>query len=421
MIRIAFFHTEYAPYRILMFKKISELPNVHLKVYFGRPSSSSRKCWSGDYKDLDHEILQQINYLDRLFVQPFKGPSDLYPINPSLFLKLMTSKYDVFIGDGPWYFGSQISFLVAKLLRKPFILWTESHDNAFPYDHAAGRFISSKRSYLAYFLDLPFREKLRIPLYLIRLAFSYLVLKLSSAYVAAGTPTKEFLLRRGVPASKIFIAVNAIDNEAFKQRCRESIRKKQPEKLKKKLGLDGKKVILYVGLLIEPKGVQYLIPAFAKLRREDKDVALVVVGDGPYKRELIKVCKENGVDVIFPGYVSNPHPLVNYYLIADVFVLPSVPGETWGFVINEAMVCGCPIVTTANVGASKDLVKNGINGYVVKPRDIPELYHALKNILHNAKLRRRIRKKSREIIENYSFDKSVLGYKSAIESVLKKS
>jgi glycosyltransferase involved in cell wall biosynthesis len=83
------------------------------------------------------------------------------------------------------------------------------------------------------------------------------------------------------------------------------------------------------------------------------------------------------------------------------------------------MACGCPIVTTTNAGSFRDLVKNGINGYVVKPGNIAELYYAIKNVLYNTKLKRKMREKSREIIQNYSYDNNVLGYKSAIESVFK--
>ena len=60
--------------------------------------------------------------------------------------------------------------------------------------------------------------------------------------------------------------------------------------------------------------------------------------------------------------------MVDYYLAADVFVLPTLE-DVWGFVINEAMVCGCPIVTTYDCGASRDLVKNRVNGFLVETRE----------------------------------------------------
>jgi glycosyltransferase involved in cell wall biosynthesis len=125
---------------------------------------------------------------------------------------------------------------------------------------------------------------------------------------------------------------------------------------------------------------------------------------------LEKSSAQNDISTIFTGYVPN---LVDYYLAADVFVLPTLD-DVWGFVINEAMVCGLPVITTRNAGASSDLVKDGVNGYVVEPGSSHQLFCALKKITDDEERARLMGKASRDIIKGYSYEKSARGFQSAI-------
>jgi glycosyltransferase involved in cell wall biosynthesis len=405
MVKIALFHNECAPYTLPLFAKISQLSGIDLKVYFGRYRSSDRR-WNIDLNvDFQYEILKEVKALTDLFsIHP---ELDASVVNPPLFFKLIAGRYDVIMGGCPYYFDTQLAFVITKVMRKPFILGLEDIDLKGP-----GR--SFKESLWSTFLNLGARA-LVVPFCLVKLAFSRLVLRYSDAYIVPGLATREYLIRRGIPNSKIFIAVNAIDNELIKRRYQRALKNNKPEKLKKRLGLEGKKIILSVGYLQEYKGFQYLIQAYARMKNEDPKVVLILVGDGPYKEELSRITKEKGVNVIFTGYVSDLE-LVDYYSIADVFVLPSLD-DPWGYVINEAMVCGCPIIATSNVGASKDLVKNGINGYIIQPGNVSQLCYTVKKILYNHGLRRRMMDKSREIIKNFTYEKSVEGFKSAIDYV----
>ena len=88
----------------------------------------------------------------------------------------------------------------------------------------------------------------------------------------------------------------------------------------------------------------------------------------------------------FVGLVVKEEELASYYKTADMFVLPSVIREFydgWGMVINEAMSLGNPIITTDAVGSSLELVKNGVNGFVVKNGDLNELTNALQKLIEN--------------------------------------
>jgi glycosyltransferase involved in cell wall biosynthesis len=395
-IKAAFFHNECAPYRIPLFQKISELPCVDLYLYFGKYSSSYRKWKTRMNVSFKYEILKEIPGLER-----FLGAEN--PLNPSLFFKLVLSKNDVYIAGAPFYVGSIITFFAAKILRKPYILFLEDVDHP----------VSFHRSRVDSFLKLSFSRKLHeLVMFIIRSSFSQIVLRYSDAYVAPGTATKEYLLRRNVVASKIFVAVNAVDNEYLKEECERLIKSKAPEKLKNKLGLKEEKIVLFVGYFREIKGAQFLIKACSMLEDLKYNIKLILVGSGEYEDELRRVSETSNLEVLFAGHQYGSD-LVSYYLIADVFVLPTLQ-DVWGFVINEAMVCGCPVITTKNAGASRDLVKDGVNGYVVEPSISSHLFRALKKILDDPQKARAMGEASKDIIKGYSYGKSVRGFESAI-------
>ena len=130
--------------------------------------------------------------------------------------------------------------------------------------------------------------------------------------------------------------------------------KGKQEGLKNKSGVK-RKVILYVGRLIDWKGVDFLIKSIPKILGRFPESKLFIVGDGPERQRLNKISEDLGINdnVVFTGRLSQEE-IRNYYSVADVFVLPSIvndKGETEGLgvVLLEAMSCGVPVIGS-NVG-----------------------------------------------------------------------
>jgi glycosyltransferase involved in cell wall biosynthesis len=237
------------------------------------------------------------------------------------------------------------------------------------------------------------------------------MIRRSDAVVVPGTKAKEFFLCCGADPKKIFVAPDAsgmIINESAVL---------QNETLKEELGIEGKRIVLYLGRLIERKGVAILIKAFAKLQEKTKDSVLVIAGEGEERKRLENLCLELNVkNVLFVGYVDENSKSL-YYSIADVFVLPSIAhsGEVWDLVLNEAMQLGKPLIGTTAAGASCDLIKNGVNGYIVKEGDAEELSKAIEELLKDPERMRKMGLESKRIVENdFSFDKMVEGFVKAI-------
>ena len=100
----------------------------------------------------------------------------------------------------------------------------------------------------------------------------------------------------------------------------------------------------------------------------------------------------------------------------DVFVLPS-RSETWGLVLNEAMLFQLPVIASSMVGAAEDLIETGKNGYVFDVGDVAHLTDGLRALVGSAETRCRFGAYSRAIVEKYSHDVCLRGTLDALGHV----
>lgn len=135
------------------------------------------------------------------------------------------------------------------------------------------------------------------------------------------------------------------------------------ESLVTKYDLKDKKVLLFVGRLVELKNLQMVIPAFKRLN--DKNARFVIVGSGEYESNLRELAKSDD-RIIFVGRKEGDE-LYAWYNIAQCFVLASYQ-EAFGAVTNEALLGGCWALISNKAG-SQCLIKNGENGQTFNPDD----------------------------------------------------
>jgi glycosyltransferase involved in cell wall biosynthesis len=234
--------------------------------------------------------------------------------------------------------------------------------------------------------------------------------------VAYGTQAKEYLISLGAKEEAIFFMWNTVDVEFFDEQS-SALSCGELQEIKKQHRFKAEKIILYVGQLIKRKGLHYLIDAFARLKQEDNTIGLAIVGYGPQEEELRQYCLDHNIqDVYFSGY-TDPFDLPQIYATADLFVLPSTE-EVWGLVLNEAMACGLPVISTNVTGASIDLIQNGVNGYIVEAGNTAQLYEAMQKIMSDPERRQIMGEKSREIIlSRFTIDHAVQGLVQAVDYV----
>jgi glycosyltransferase involved in cell wall biosynthesis len=165
-----------------------------------------------------------------------------------------------------------------------------------------------------------------------------------------------------------------------------------------------KATVLYVGRLIERKGVEHLITAFELLRREI-DAELIIVGNGFLKEKLEAQIKEarleNSAKILSD---INNDELAKHYLSSTVFMLPAIvdsKGDTEGLgvVLIEAMTFGLPVVAS-NVGGIPDVVLNEETGLLVPEKDPQAIKNALLRVLRDEELRNRLNAGAKKHIDD---------------------
>jgi rhamnosyl/mannosyltransferase len=182
-------------------------------------------------------------------------------------------------------------------------------------------------------------------------------------------------------------------------------------------GRYGSPITLFVGRLVPYKGADVLLEAFRHV-----DGSLVLVGDGPLRVRLERTAATAGlagrVHFVAPLDASD---LVSHFHAADVFVLPSVtPNEAFGLVQLEAHASGVPVVSTDLPTGVPFANKHGESGIIVRRGDPVELAAALRLLLGDEELRRRLGRQAKERQRReFSLDvmtRSVLDYSEELLS-----
>jgi len=174
-----------------------------------------------------------------------------------------------------------------------------------------------------------------------------------------------------INANKLITIHNGIDSVC-------SVDEKDTSGLKKELGIPiNYSVMGTIAQFSEKKGLGYLIKSASILLEHRKDINFLLVGKGALKEELKILCVNLKVEknVIFAGERSDIPEILS---LIDIFVLPSIR-EGLPLAVLEAMDCGKAIIAT-NVGGIPEVIKDGVSGILVSPKD-PEALHSAMNEL----------------------------------------
>jgi len=181
--------------------------------------------------------------------------------------------------------------------------------------------------------------------------------------------------------------------------------------------------LLFVGRLVEKKGLQYLIHVLPLILKRHPQVYLQIAGDGPEKRKLKRECEKLGISdhVRFLGAVRNDL-LPALYQRSDVVIFPSVitddgDQEGFGLVLVEALGCECAAIVT-DLPAMQDIIEDGKTGLVVPQKNIGKLAEKVILLLEDQKLRESLGREGRRYVSR-NFDWMVIAgkYRKLIESI----
>ena len=228
-----------------------------------------------------------------------------------------------------------------------------------------------------------------------------------SSFPASGTLNREYYLRYGVPAERIFPMPFAVDNAYFRDGAERASHSR--EQLRAELGLEkSRPVILYASKLQAHKRPGDLIEAYAELASRfagRPHAYLLFVGDGEQRRALEMRAGEVARESIrFLGF-RNQSELPALFDLADVFVLTS-EFEPWGLIVNEVMNAGRPVIVSDRVGAAPDLIEEGVNGFTYPVGDVAALADRIGRVLTDPATTDAMGRASQKKIADFSFEKN---------------
>lgn len=146
--------------------------------------------------------------------------------------------------------------------------------------------------------------------------------------------------------------------------------------------------ILWVARLIELKHPEVAIEMAARLKADNYDFKLNMIGDGPLKEELTRMIADYNLtnEVSLLGSM-NPKNVRSHMDDSDIFLFTSDRNEGWGAVLNESMNSACVPIASHAIGSVPFLIKDGVNGFIYKDGDLEDLYSKLKLMVENQVLR----------------------------------
>jgi 1,2-diacylglycerol 3-alpha-glucosyltransferase len=351
-----------SPYRIPLFNVLSEQPQVDLHVIFLAETDPTLRQWKV-YKEeirFSYEVLPS-------WRKRIAGYNLL--LNRGLGRALLAAGPDAILCGGYSYVASWQALWWARNRSLPFFLWSESNLQDIRKGRALVELLKSEF----------FRQ--------------------CSGFVVPGKSAVQYLLSYGMKRERIFMALNAVDNDLFAKKA--AAARANADQLRIDLALP-ERYFLFVGRLVREKGIFELLSAYSSLDGGIRQqVGLVFAGDGPCRAEL-----ESRASSISPGLIkfvgfTQREQLAAYYALGEAMVLPTY-SDPWGLVVNEAMACGLPVIVSNVAGCAPDLVTDSWNGKIVKPGEIESLSLAMRTISGCPGERLRMRANSLQRIAEYS-------------------
>ncbi|SJZ98773.1 glycosyltransferase family 4 protein [Sediminibacterium ginsengisoli] len=390
MIPVVFLNSHPIQYFVPLYQKITAENSSDLEIIYCSGANPDGKLDKEFGKKIQWDIPMLTGYRSRFLKNhSFKPSSDngfFGLINFGILKYLFKKEKSVFIIHGWGYATNIMAILFAKTAGHVVCLRAET-----PYVHEL-----KKNRVVTFFKHL-----------WLRMLFSRV-----DRFLYIGNENKRFYTALGVSEKQLVFAPYCIDNKRFAE-VADAVSKEEARALVKLPGSE--KIILYSGKYISKKRPLDLLQAMLLLK--GMNIHLVMVGEGDKRAEMETFINDNELanDITLTGFV-NQSQIPYYYAAADIFVMTSGLGETWGLSVNEAMNFGLPVILSDMTGSAFDLVRTGYkNGEIYKTGDIVALANGIRKYLSRSTEEVEAqRNATRQLIrDEYSYEKVI----QAIEKI----
>lgn len=382
VIRLAIFVTHPVQYQVPIFRTLAKEPGLQLVVHFFSDHSIRGGIDPGFGVPVAWDIPMLDGY-EHIFItrdQNLNRPSSVRLPHPRQLLDKGHFEY-VFIQGYTHAFERQL-IRAARATQRKVVMRGE-------------------------FTDVPRKQSK------LKSLFRTMYLKWFYSYVDSfcyiGTESRLHLERLGIETERMFFSPYAVDDQLLEAH----VQKFKRTDCRLQLGLSPEHfTIMFSGKLIPRKAPLLLAEAICFFPEREK-LALVILGDGSQKAELITKLKPVlGKRLIMPGFV-NQSLIGQYFAAADVFVLPS-EYETWGLVVNEAMQFSLPVIVSDKVGCHRDLVKDGKTGFVFPSGNAKALLKHLQRLKNDRLLTQKMGRQARKHISGFTVEAAAKGILRAL-------
>jgi len=350
-----------SPYKTLQINEFCKISYLEITVYYTEPTNKNIK-WEERTADFKEVPLRQYRFLPKINIILNAGIIKIFNEN------------DVIIVSGYEQLSMICLSFLCWLFNKPYIV----------------------------FFDGISRYKLKNPGNIIKRTVKSFVANGSSAIMANGSIGRLYMSEvLGSPVSKIYNQYLSVDNQMINVLSTNSYEYRKFYRNKYNID-EFSRVLLYSGRVIAKKNLDMLIRSVSKLQKDD--IVLLVTGGGDLEEVLKELAMELQVKLIITGYINEQTELFKHYFAADAMVLSS-KDEPWGLVVNEGMAAGLPMIVSDVCGCSLDLVKDGVNGFLINPDDVDDIANKIVQVLYNDKMSK-MGACSKEIISEWTFQNS---------------
>lgn len=367
-------------YHVPLYRELSRHPAIDLTVYFCsdetlRGAEVLRMYRSRGRLASEEDLLNGYPYKFLKNYSPapsfMRWPFGL--INPGIWWEIRRGNCDAIVLQSWTNLTWWIAFFACLRYKTPVVFMTDSNVASEP-------------------LRSHWRRLLK------KILLARLMFKRAAGFLTSGLANEEFYKAYGVPEGKMVRVPFSWGYEGLLAKAEQL--KPQREPLRTSLGIrEADFVLLYVGRLSKEKRPFDPVEAYSRVAWPKK--RLFFVGDGPLRPQLERRVCELGLEgVHFAGFQMR-RDLPKFYTVADALVLPS-HDETWGIVVNEALCFGLPVMASARVGASVDLIRDGYNGFIFPAGDVEYLAGCIDRLIHlSVEERLAFRTRSVEMIKQW--------------------
>jgi glycosyltransferase involved in cell wall biosynthesis len=375
-IKVGVFSSYYPKYRNAIFARLSHNNNLAFDFLAGMPPNGSNI--------IDDLVRPYPFHHIRWIAIPILGTHNYISYRFGVVSSLLRRKYDILILSNDilapdiW-----VCCLLSRLFRLPVIIW--------------GQGLSRPPSKL--------RDNLR---------YALTSLATASLYYTEGG--REYWVNYGVPKKKQFVAFNALDTEKQIQIRNKTVPKDLHDHLLAE-GLAGKKIVTFIGRLIEEKKPLIFIDAVAKAAANNTDIVGLLIGEGPELKVLERYVKDNALtdNIRFVGGVYDELTIAMFLMSSVTVLLPAFAG----LAIQHAAVYGVPSILGAvahSHGPEQEIVVEGKTGLWCPDGDVDAFAAAILRLVYDPEYRAILSANvQREIDEKYNVARMAQGFIDAVQ------